>query len=123
MPATPTIPAMPLAKRLLRHQDELFQFVLVPGLVADNNLAERSIRPLVIMRKISGGTRSPRRQQNASDLGQLARHLGSSKPQPLPGVPRCPAAKPCNCPNLNPLTPTLNSYAKRGICGAFWVGV
>jgi transposase len=51
-------PCGALAKRLLRHQDELFQFVVVPGLPADNNLAERSIRPLVIMRKISGGTRS-----------------------------------------------------------------
>lgn len=51
-------PCCALAKRLLRHQDELFQFVLVPGLPADNNLAERSIRPLVIMRKISGGSRS-----------------------------------------------------------------
>jgi hypothetical protein len=51
-------PCCTLAKRVLRHQDELFQFVLVPGLPADNNLAERSIRPLVIMRKISGGTRS-----------------------------------------------------------------
>jgi hypothetical protein len=30
-----------LAKRLLRHEDELFQFVLVDGLSADNNLAER----------------------------------------------------------------------------------
>ncbi len=62
-------PCCILAKRVLRHQDELFQFVLVPGLPADNNLAERSIRPLVtpalaatgasVMRKISGGTRSP----------------------------------------------------------------
>jgi transposase len=51
-------PCCALAKRLLRHQDELFPFVVVPGLPADNNLAERSIRPLVIMRKISGGTRS-----------------------------------------------------------------
>jgi transposase len=51
-------PCCALAKRMLRHQDELFQFVLVPGLPADNNLAERSIRPLVIMRKISGGSRS-----------------------------------------------------------------
>jgi len=33
--------------------------VLVPGLAADNNLAERRIRPLVVARKISGGTRSP----------------------------------------------------------------
>lgn len=52
-------PCWALAKRLLRHQDELFQFVLQPGVPADNNLAERSLRPLVIMRKISGGTRSP----------------------------------------------------------------
>lgn len=47
-----------LAKRLLRHEDELFQFVLVEGLSADNNLAERAIRPLVVIRKISGGSRS-----------------------------------------------------------------
>lgn len=51
-------PCQTLAKRLLRHQDELFQFVLVPGVPADNNLAERALRPLVIMRKISGGSRS-----------------------------------------------------------------
>lgn len=30
-----------------------------PGAPADNNLAERTLRPLVIMRKISGGSRSP----------------------------------------------------------------
>jgi transposase len=51
-------PCGTLAKRVLRHQDELFQFLLVPGLPADNNLVERSLRPLVIMRKISGGSRS-----------------------------------------------------------------
>jgi transposase len=51
-------PCQALAKRLLRHEDELFQFVLVDGLSADNNLAERSIRPLVVIRKISGGSRS-----------------------------------------------------------------
>jgi len=51
-------PCQALARRLLRHEDELFQFVLVEGLSADNNLAERSIRPLVVIRKISGGSRS-----------------------------------------------------------------
>ena len=51
-------PAWALCKRVLRHEDELFQFVLVEGLASDNNLAERSIRPLVVVRKISGGTRS-----------------------------------------------------------------
>jgi transposase len=47
-----------LCKRILRHEDELFQFVLVPGLSSDNNQAERAIRPEVVIRKISGGSRS-----------------------------------------------------------------
>ncbi len=47
-----------LAKRLLRHQDELLLFVLDEEIAADNNEAERVLRPLVIARKISGGTRS-----------------------------------------------------------------
>jgi transposase len=64
-------PCCALAKRLLRHQDELFQFVLVPGLPADNNLAERSIRPLVIMRKISGGTRSEEGTKTRLTLASL----------------------------------------------------
>ena len=51
-------PCRALAKRILRHQDELFQFVRHPGVPADNNAAERALRPLVIMRKISGGSRS-----------------------------------------------------------------
>jgi len=52
-------PCQALAKRLLRHEAELFQFVLLPGVSADNNLAERRLRPLAVTRKISGGTRSP----------------------------------------------------------------
>lgn len=51
-------PCQPLCKLVLRHEDELFRFVLVEGLASDNNLAERSIRPLVVVRKISGGSRS-----------------------------------------------------------------
>ena len=68
---TYTHPCCTLAKRVLRHQDELFQFVLVPGLPADNNLAERSIRPLVIMRKISGGSRSEEGTQTRLTLASL----------------------------------------------------
>ena len=64
-------PCCTLAKRVLRHQDELFQFVLVPGLPADNNLAERSIRPLVIMRKISGGSRSAEGTKTRLTLASL----------------------------------------------------
>ncbi len=64
-------PCWALAKRLLRHQEELFQFVLQPGVPADNNLAERSLRPVVIMRKISGGTRSPEGTQTRLTLASL----------------------------------------------------
>lgn len=64
-------PCCALAKRLLRHEDELFQFVLVEGLSADNNLAERSIRPLVVIRKISGGSRSQEGTKTRMGLASL----------------------------------------------------
>jgi hypothetical protein len=48
-----------LAKRIERHIKELFVFVSESGVPSDNNGAERSLRHLVMARKISGGTRSP----------------------------------------------------------------
>lgn len=47
-----------LAARLRRYLDDLFTFVRDPAVPPTNNLAERRLRPLVIGRKISGGTRS-----------------------------------------------------------------
>jgi uncharacterized coiled-coil protein SlyX len=64
-------PCQALAKRLLRHQDELFVFVREPGVPANNNLAERSLRPLVVSRKISGGTRSQQGSQTRMTLSSL----------------------------------------------------
>jgi len=64
-------PCHALCKRLLRHQDELFQFVLQPGLSATNNLAERSIRPVVVMRKVSGGSQSSRGSATRMTLTSL----------------------------------------------------
>ena len=66
-------PCHALAKRILRHEDELFQFVVVEGLSADNNLAERSIRPLVVIRKISGGSRSAEGTKTRMTLASLFR--------------------------------------------------
>lgn len=63
-----------LAKRLLRHQDALFQFVRHAHVPADNNLAERALHPLVMQRKISGGSRS--RQGSATRM-QLASLFGT----------------------------------------------
>jgi len=64
-------PCRALAKRILRHEDELFQFVRHPGVPSDNNPAERALRPLVIMRKISGGSRSPAGSQTRLTLFSL----------------------------------------------------
>lgn len=64
-------PCWALAKRILRHEDELFQFVLVEGLSPNNNLAERSIRPMVVIRKISGGSRSPNGTKTRMALASL----------------------------------------------------
>ena len=47
-----------LCRRIERHIKELFVFVSHPETPSDNNAAERSLRHLVISRKISGGTRS-----------------------------------------------------------------
>ena len=64
-------PCHTLCKRLLRHQEELFRFVLQPGVSADNNLAERSIRPVVVMRKVSGGSQSERGSRTRMTLASL----------------------------------------------------
>jgi transposase len=66
-----THPCHTLCKRLLRHQEELFQFVLVPGLSSSNNLAERSVRPVVVSRKVSGGTQSQRGSATRMTLASL----------------------------------------------------
>ena len=47
-----------LAKRLRRHWDHLFTFLDKPEVPFDNNLAERAIRPAVILRKASQSNRS-----------------------------------------------------------------
>jgi transposase len=53
-------PCRALAWRLWHFQHELLTCVTHPGVPPDNNAAERALRPLVVARKISGGTRSPR---------------------------------------------------------------
>ncbi len=64
-------PLHKLCERVERFLPELFVFVAVPGVPAHNNLAERSVRPLVIARKISGGTRSPHGSQTRMALFSL----------------------------------------------------
>lgn len=54
----PAPPQRLLAQRMERHVEELFVFVADPAVPPTNNAAERSLRHLVVRRKISGGTRS-----------------------------------------------------------------
>lgn len=56
--ASQPVPQRVLCERILKYLPELFTFVADPRVPADNNAAERSIRPVVVRRKISGGTRS-----------------------------------------------------------------
>jgi transposase len=50
--------AQRLAARLSKHCDQLFTFLDRPEVPYDNNLAERMIRPAVILRKTCQGNRS-----------------------------------------------------------------
>lgn len=73
-------PQRTLCERVVRFLPELFVFVAIPGVPSHNNLAERSVRPLVIARKISGGTRSPKGSDTRMGLASLfgtwmAQHL------------------------------------------------
>jgi transposase len=66
-----TTPQHTLCERVQRFLPELFVFVAVPGVPAHNNLAERSVRPLVVARKISGGSRSPKGSETRMGLASL----------------------------------------------------
>ena len=64
-------PERVLAQRLLRHELGLFVFVEHPEVPSSNNAAERSVRPLVVLRKVSGGTRSAQGSQTVAVLMSL----------------------------------------------------
>ena len=64
-------PQRVLAQRIIRHLGELFLFLGDPRVPADNNLAERSLRPAVLARKISGGARSAKGSRTRRALVSL----------------------------------------------------
>jgi hypothetical protein len=67
----PHAPQRTLAQRLENFLPELFVFVVDPRVPSDNNGAERSLRPSVIARKISGGTRSSKGSETRTILMTL----------------------------------------------------
>ena len=64
-----------LAARLRRHQDELFTFLDRPEADWNNNLAERMIRPAVILRRGSQCNRSDRGAATQAVLMTIHRTL------------------------------------------------
>jgi hypothetical protein len=81
---TPDAPHGVLAQRIMKHLGELF--VEHPEVPADNNLAERSLRPAVTARKISGGTRSHKGSQTKM---ALLSHFGTWTLQNRPLLSAC----------------------------------
>ena len=65
------LPQSVLCQRLVRFEAELFTFVEHPEVPSENNAAERSVRPRVIARKISGGTRSATGSKTMAVLASL----------------------------------------------------
>jgi hypothetical protein len=60
-----------LAGRIVQFEAELFTFVEHPEVPSQNNAAERAVRPRVIARKISGGSRSPTGSKTMAVLASL----------------------------------------------------
>jgi len=62
-------PAVQHLQNIFReHQDKVFQWVRSPDIPADNNYAERELRPTVIARKISFGSQSERGLQTRETM-------------------------------------------------------
>ena len=82
----PTATQARLCRRMENHIKELFVFVAEPDVPADNNAAERSLRPLVTSRKISGGTRSQRGTETKMTLASI---FGTWRAQGLNPLTTC----------------------------------
>jgi transposase len=84
--ADPVPPQRPLCQRIERHLADLFVFVEDPAVPATNNAAERSLRHLVVSRKISGGTRST---EGSATKMALASVFGTWRAQGLNPFAEC----------------------------------
>ena len=65
-----------IGKRLRKFKKELTAFLWEKDLEGTNNAAERAIRPMVVARKISGGSRSDKGAKAFATLASLLRTAG-----------------------------------------------
>lgn len=89
------LPNQTLAERIRRFIGTLFTFITHPGAPADNNAAERAIRPFVIGRKVSGGTRSKHGSDTQAVLYTLFQTWALRGQDPLHACQNMLAGKPC----------------------------
>jgi hypothetical protein len=97
-------PEATLAKRCRKYIAELFTFVRDPQVPPTNNAAERSLRPLVIARKISGGTRTATGSKTRMILASV---LGTARLQGQDPIAVCQGlllAQPPTPPDSAPTT-------------------
>ena len=76
-----------LAKRLLKYCDSLFTFLDRPDVPFENNLAERMIRPAVVLRKNSQSNRSEKGAATQAVLMSVYRTLKLRGHDPLKVIP------------------------------------
>ena len=60
-------PVNALCKRLVKYKEELLTCILFPDVETTNNRAERALRPIVLARKISGGSRNKKGAQRFAE--------------------------------------------------------
>jgi transposase len=72
-----------LQKGLIKHRDNVFRFLYNPGIPYDNNASERSIRPLKVKLKVSGGFRSNQGAQVYAILHSVADTARKNKQAPF----------------------------------------
>jgi hypothetical protein len=77
-----------LAERLHHFVAELFVFVECPSIPSENNTAERTFRPMVIARKICGGSRSAKGTATKMTLLSLFITWQLRGINPLEAIPR-----------------------------------
>lgn len=70
-----------IKKRLREKKEQYFTCIINEGIPPDNNKAERSLRPLVIKRKISFGSRTQRGAETTSILASVILSLWWTKPE------------------------------------------
>ena len=72
-----------LANHLYRQRGALFTFLERPGMDATNWRAEQALRPLVVIRKVWGGNRTPAGARTQEILGSLLRTCGQQRLSPV----------------------------------------